>query len=159
MSRGALGGLLFVLSCASKGAVPSSPRPADADGFEPAPLATAASTGVSDPSLRALLEAHWAAHLKAQPEFATLLGHAEQAHRVDDVSPEARESAEDQARAFVAQARALETTGLSPSDRDTLAMLTFELERGLGESVCHLDEWMLSARMNPVGWTNSLQQA
>lgn len=150
----ALSALAMVLvSCGPKAATaPSSVPPAPAG-------ASTASAGVQDPALRAVLEAHWAALLEAQPEFATQVGHASHAHRVDDVSPEAHAAAMARAEAFLSEARTLDADALSSSDRDTLAMLTFELERGLGESVCHLDEWMLSARMNPVGWTNSLQQA
>ena len=55
VSRGALGGFLCSVLC-FQGCSPVLSPSSDADGFEPAP-ATAASTGVSDPSLGAA-EAH-----------------------------------------------------------------------------------------------------
>lgn len=151
--------LLLALGCGPKAAPPGPTSAASPPAPSPPARSTEAVAGVTDLALQALLQAHWDDTLARQPEFATSVGVHTFDDRVDDASPEAQAAASQAAARFLAQAQALDRASLTAADQATLAMLTFELERGLAEEVCHLDEWMISARINPVGWTNSLHQS
>lgn len=119
----------------------------------------AATVGVDDPTLRALLHDHWEDAMRRAPTWATALGD----HRYDDRLPEVGPAATADAIAargrFLARAHALRLDGLSPSDRLTATLFIDKLETDTGTDRCHTEQWELSGRTNPLVDLNGLADA
>jgi uncharacterized protein (DUF885 family) len=149
MSRLALA-LALAVGCTTP-----APPPAPAPAAEPDLLAEAV-VGVDDPALRRLLDAHWRGTLERSPEWATSQGHEAYAGRLSDPSPAATKAWFEAQRGWLAEARALATDGLSPTDRVTLRLFVAMLKHEVAAEVCRFDTWSLSARSNAYTDASSL---
>jgi uncharacterized protein (DUF885 family) len=148
---------LACLSCAHPQAslnAPQAPIPSPPDSATQAQ--NDASRGVSDPALSRLLEAHWENLMRSSPIWATDLGD----HRFDDQLEDATMEGVLQRRAdrdaFLAQAKAIQ----SSSARDEVTRLLFieQLEASQGLDVCEFEIWSFSPRNNPLYLFNKLQE-
>ncbi len=112
--------------------------------------------GVDAPALRELLRRHWAWNLEHHPLEATRLG----VHAFDDrlaaLSPETIHREGRELRAFLAEAVAIDSSGLGERDRETLAIFEAELRAQIGGEICELQTWRLSSAYNPVAQWNYL---
>ncbi|MBF6213230.1 DUF885 domain-containing protein [Nocardia puris] len=89
-----------------------------------------------DDELRTLADRYWDATLAAAPSLATLLGDHRFDDRVEDLSVDAERAHLGELRAVLARVDALDTSGSTPQDRTTHALLRGELST----AVAHL-EW------------------
>ncbi len=90
------------------------------------PVAASPST-----DLKAVIDAHWAWVMAANPEYASTLGEPGGAGRVSDISLAARDRSAKQASAFRTKLMAVPDAGLSESERTDKAILV----RMLGEEI------------------------
>ncbi len=106
--------------------------------------------GVTDPTLRALLDAHWESLLARWPTWATRLGDHRYDDRLDDISAAALAADHAARAAFARRAEALDPRRLDAADQITLELFRGELATGLAADRCHAEQWGLSARNNPL---------
>jgi uncharacterized protein (DUF885 family) len=117
----------------------------------PAPAPGMASDGVADARLADLLERHWDFAMRDSPIRATLLGD----HRFDDQlfdrSPAAFVARRAAVRGFLAEARAIDGTSLSPADRLSLALFVEMIgSEAAVDEACLAEEWSISVFDNPL---------
>lgn len=140
--------LALLLGCASL------PPPSPPSSVAPWPPADT-TTGIHDPTLRALVERYWTGLLEGDPENATRLS----IHRFDDRWRDYRKEAfaarSARAAALLAELEALQAgAALDPGDRMTAAVLRFDLAPEAAQ-VCRFEEWNVSAMSNPfLEWSN-----
>jgi uncharacterized protein (DUF885 family) len=119
---------------------------AAADGGQ---AATPAVTGSASARLAKLTEDYWQGELEAGPVGATSLGDRRYDDRLDDNTPAGRERDRKRLDGFLAQARAIPVSELSNADRLTLSALVTEIESGIAQIECAMDEWNVDAVSGP----------
>lgn len=108
---------------------------------------TAASAGVFDPALAAVLEEDWQSTMAASPVWATQLGD----HRFDTWLPDnsARGRAKYLAKQKSYAERARRLVGLAASDLETRDVYLERMDTAIAvEEACRFSEWSFSARGN-----------
>lgn len=143
--------LLYVLACARPPLPPPEPPLTTA-----APPPDDAVAGVSDPALRTLLADHWEDLMQRYPRWATRLGDHRHDDRLGDPGPAAVAAAREARDGFLRRARGLDRAGLGAADALTLDLFVEELETDAALDICHLEQWGLSPRANPVVDLNEL---
>ena len=81
----------------------------------------------TDTKFEKLMNAHWAAQLKQNPEFATSLGVRDYDHLLSDPSLEAYDAAVEQAKDFITELQAITLTELSEANRLNHSLLLLDL--------------------------------
>lgn len=120
----------------------------------PAEVRSVATDGVTDPGFAALLAGHWDYVMRRHPMWATELGDHRFDDQVHDPSLAAQQEDEAKARAFLATAKALDASKMTPREQIFLALFIEELESNIASEVCHFEEWTISPRGNPIsGWS------
>ncbi len=148
----------MLISCASTSPHVDAPKKLESDIPARGSLAAAAVAGVSDQTLKDLLDEHFDWELRDAPTHATTLGD----HRFDS---QLRHDALEDIRArqktrlaFRDRAKAIATDKLGPEDRTTLRLLLEDLEADIASEVCSAESWELSSYASPVGSTNHLPE-
>jgi uncharacterized protein (DUF885 family) len=140
--------LAFLAVNACVQAIPAVTRPLPKPPT-PSPLLGAATAGVHDAALRALLAEHWEWSMRWWPTWATSLGD----HRYDDklalTNADAIALYEKELREHLAKAEALDTRGLDERDRVSFALFLGGLAAEVQAEACHDEQWEVSARHNP----------
>jgi uncharacterized protein (DUF885 family) len=112
---------------------------------EASPLAADSVAGIADPALRAAVAAHWELMMKWTPTWATTLGD----HRYDDrLAPRDAAAIAQYTRerdAVLAQAEAVDPSGLNETDRVTQQLLAGRLRAERGLDICHFHEWLVDS--------------
>lgn len=150
--------LLLTMSCAHHPSRDAHPSTAGSP-VTPSPIDPAAVAGVTDPTLRTLLNDHWADAMRRSPTGATALGD----HRFDAllpvIGPEATVAAIAARNGFLERSRAIPLDALSPSDRLTATLFTDKLASDAATDICHTEQWELSGRTSPLVDINGLAEA
>ena len=150
--------LLLLLSCAHHPTASAQPTPTGSP-VSTSPINAEAVAGVTDPTLRTLLNDHWEDTLRRSPTWATALGD----HRFDallpSTGPEATRAAIAARNVLLERAHALPLDALSPSDHLTASLFTEKLMTDAATDVCHTEQWELSGRTNPLVDLNGLAEA
>ena len=110
------------------------------------PVRPAASAGVADSRLAALLEAHWEFTVASSPTWATQLGDHRFDAQIEDNSKGARARRVAQNEGFLARATRLKSLG--ENDALTRDVLVTQLRDGLAVEACRFADWSFSARTN-----------
>ena len=112
---------------------------------EASPLAADAVAGITDPTLRAAVAAHWEMLMKWTPTWATTLGD----HRYDDqLAPRdaaAIERYERERNAVIAMFEHIDGSKLGETDRVTWQLFLGRLQAERGLDVCKFHEWLVDA--------------
>ena len=88
----------------------------------------------ADQNFEQLLDAHWAAQLKQNPTFATSLGERKYDHLLADPSLQAYDASVAEARKFLNQLEALDSTTLSQANQLNYSLLQLDLENEIEAS-------------------------
>lgn len=118
------------------------------------PVRPAASAGVANSRLAALLEAHWEFTLASSPTWATQLGDHRFDAQLDDNSEEARVGRVAQSQSFLS--RAMRLGALGEADALTRDVLVTQLRDGLAIETCRFADWSFSARTNAFTYAADL---
>lgn len=130
-----------------------SPRDPGTSGSTSA--AAAASAGVSDPQLAALLVRHWEDTMRRDPLFATRLGDHRFDDRINDNSAAGMEDDRRARREFLAEAQKLAAAGtLQEGDAITVQLFIQDLQDAIAADVCVYEEWTVDPRDSPLGWND-----
>ena len=151
---GSIGILLCGLAACGLKAPPVPPATATPE----AALNPEAVAGVTDTTLRQLLNDQWEHALARHPFHATELGE----HRFDalteDLSAESVAADRALVRQWLDRGSKIHRDALTPSDRTTLELFTWQMGTERDLEVCRFEQWNLSATSNPVATFNYLPE-
>jgi uncharacterized protein (DUF885 family) len=103
-------------------------------------------------TLRTLADAYWEGFIESHPTFATVMGDRRFDHRLEDLSPEARDAEIGFLEATLRGALAIEPADLDARDRVTRSMLIETVEGQLAALRTLVDEWSLNPIDGPQVW-------
>ncbi|MFZ5477088.1 MAG: DUF885 domain-containing protein [Myxococcota bacterium] len=109
-----------------------------------------AAAGVADPALADLLLDHWEEQMRRSPLWATSLGDRRYDGLLDATGPEAVARDRVWRAQVLSRAEAIDPARLRGEDATTWELFVGELRVARRAEVCHVEQWGLSARNNPV---------